>query len=333
MLGRSMVRIPRQRNNTKPAGNTPNVRQEQGDPEHPTQGPHKGHGAGQVPFPHSVGSGGSSLTHTAPCSSGAVAGLAALCKSEPGHVLGSRGKVFGTLFCPGHISPSQEQNSSLAELRQSHHAAATTQTQPEGLRAPCAGQDPPQSAWPSPSHSLRPPDAVVSPHSLRAQDQAGVRELKPEISGTERTRSKSQGLMWLACTPTRPPKSTPNGSSPVEAPRSPRAAAVTQEVRPDVARLGVYPEDALEAGSEGRHRGPVPVQEVIVVLQPVGQHVVGDHAPAPFPHLQHSDLRWYHHSQRVPFVAFTQPGSSGHMRNKPASLPCSQGHEGPVTLP
>lgn len=162
---------------------------------------------------------------------------------------------------------------------------------------------------------------------------AGVREPKPEISGTERTRSKSQGLMWLACTPTCPPKATPNGSSPVEAPRSPRAATVTQEMRPDVARLGVYPEDALEAGSEGWHRGPVPVQEVIVVLQPVRQHVVGDHAPAPFPHLQHSDLCWYHHSQRVTFAAFTQPGSSGHMRNKPASLPCSQGREGPVTLP
>lgn len=32
------------------------------------------------------------------------------------------------------------------------------------------------------------------------------------------------------------------------------------------------------------------MQEVIVVLQPVRQHIVRNHAPAPFPHLQHTKL-------------------------------------------
>lgn len=35
------------------------------------------------------------------------------------------------------------------------------------------------------------------------------------------------------------------------------------------------------------------MQEVIVVLQPVRQHVVRNHAPAPFPHLQHTKLCWW----------------------------------------
>lgn len=54
---------------------------------------------------------------------------------------------------------------------------------------------------------------------------------------------------------------------------------------PDVASLCVYSEDALEAGPEGRHGWPVSVQQVVVVLQPVGQHVVGNDSPPALPHL------------------------------------------------
>ena len=41
------------------------------------------------------------------------------------------------------------------------------------------------------------------------------------------------------------------------------------------------------------------MQEVIVVLQPVGQHVVRDHAPAPFPHLQHAKPCWWPPERRA----------------------------------
>jgi len=52
------------------------------------------------------------------------------------------------------------------------------------------------------------------------------------------------------------------------------------------------------------------VQEVIVVLQPVGQDVVGDHAPAPFPHLQWPSCAGGPQSaEPAPRLAFTHPGS------------------------
>lgn len=44
-------------------------------------------------------------------------------------------------------------------------------------------------------------------------------------------------------------------------------------------------EDALETGAEGRHRRPVAVEKEVVVLQPVGQHVVRYDPPPPLPHL------------------------------------------------
>lgn len=59
---------------------------------------------------------------------------------------------------------------------------------------------------------------------------------------------------------------------------------------PDVASLCVDAEDAPEAGPEGGHRGPVAVQQVVVVLQPVGEHVVWDDPPAALPDLQQSAL-------------------------------------------
>lgn len=145
MLGRSMVRIPKQRNNTKPAGKTPNVRREQGDPERPARGPHEGHGAGPDP-PHAQGVLGAppSQTLRPVCAGGSRAWLRSARQNlDPSW--GSWGKVFGTLSCPGGVSPSQEQGSLLAELRQSRHAAAAAQTQPKGLGplSPRAGRAPP----------------------------------------------------------------------------------------------------------------------------------------------------------------------------------------------
>lgn len=60
---------------------------------------------------------------------------------------------------------------------------------------------------------------------------------------------------------------------------------VTQQVCPDVPRLCVDSEDALEAGAEGRHGRPVAVEKEVVVLQPVGQHVVRYDPPPALPHL------------------------------------------------
>lgn len=54
---------------------------------------------------------------------------------------------------------------------------------------------------------------------------------------------------------------------------------------PDVPGLRVDPEDALEAGAERRHGRPVTVKQEVVVLQPVGEHVVRDDAPPALPHL------------------------------------------------
>lgn len=163
MLGRSMVRIPKQRNNTKPAGKTPNVRREQGDPERPARGPHEGHRAGPDP-PHAQGVLGvpPSQTLRPVCAGGSRAWLRSARQNlDPSW--GSWGKVFGTLSCPGGVSPSQEQGSSLAELRQSRHAAAAAQTQPKGL-GPLSPR-----CRPGPSRSRRPPDAVVGPRWARTK--------------------------------------------------------------------------------------------------------------------------------------------------------------------
>ena len=61
---------------------------------------------------------------------------------------------------------------------------------------------------------------------------------------------------------------------------------LTKQVGPDVAGLRVDAEDAPEAGPEGGHGRPVAVQQVVVVLQPVGEHVVGDDPPATLPDLE-----------------------------------------------
>lgn len=69
---------------------------------------------------------------------------------------------------------------------------------------------------------------------------------------------------------------------------SPRS--LTEQMGPDVASLGVDAEDAPEAGPKGGHGGPVAVQQVVVVLQPVREHVIRDDPPAALPDLQESAL-------------------------------------------
>lgn len=54
---------------------------------------------------------------------------------------------------------------------------------------------------------------------------------------------------------------------------------------PDVASLCVYSEDALEASPEGRHGWSVSMQQVVIVLQPVRQNIVGNDSPSALPHL------------------------------------------------
>lgn len=67
---------------------------------------------------------------------------------------------------------------------------------------------------------------------------------------------------------------------------------LTQQVCPDVSSLSVNSEDASEAGPERGHRGPVSVQEVIVILQPFGQDVERDDSPAPLPNLKSRRRTW-----------------------------------------
>lgn len=54
---------------------------------------------------------------------------------------------------------------------------------------------------------------------------------------------------------------------------------------PDVSRLRVDSEDALEAGAERRHGRSVAVEQEVVVLQPIGEHVVRYDTPPALPHL------------------------------------------------
>lgn len=61
---------------------------------------------------------------------------------------------------------------------------------------------------------------------------------------------------------------------------------------PDVASLCVYSEDALEAGPEGRHGWSVAMQQVVIVLQPVRQNIVGNHSPSALPHLGDTRVQW-----------------------------------------
>lgn len=64
-----------------------------------------------------------------------------------------------------------------------------------------------------------------------------------------------------------------------------KQAESTQEMCPDVASLCVYSEDALETSPEGRHGWSVSMQQVVIVLQPVRQNVVGNDSPPALPHL------------------------------------------------
>ena len=60
---------------------------------------------------------------------------------------------------------------------------------------------------------------------------------------------------------------------------------LTKQMCPDVSCLSVDPEDALEAGSEGRHGGAVAMQQEVVVLQPIRKNIMGDDTPPALPYL------------------------------------------------
>lgn len=59
----------------------------------------------------------------------------------------------------------------------------------------------------------------------------------------------------------------------------------TQQMCPNVSRLCVDSEDAFEAGTERRHGWPVAMKQEVVVLQPIGEHVVRYDPPPALPHL------------------------------------------------
>ncbi|GCB85718.1 hypothetical protein scyTo_0026425 [Scyliorhinus torazame] len=61
--------------------------------------------------------------------------------------------------------------------------------------------------------------------------------------------------------------------------------ALTDQMCPDVAGLGVKPEDAAETSSEGRHRRPVSMQQKVIILQPIREHIVRYNTPPSLPNL------------------------------------------------
>ena len=56
-------------------------------------------------------------------------------------------------------------------------------------------------------------------------------------------------------------------------------------MRPDVARLGVYAKDGLEAGLDGWQWRSVTLEQEVVVPQPIGQSVMRHRFPAALPHI------------------------------------------------
>lgn len=72
------------------------------------------------------------------------------------------------------------------------------------------------------------------------------------------------------------------------------SVSVTQQMCPDVSRLRVDSKDAPEAGAKGRHRRPVPVEKEVVVLQPVGEHIMRYDPPPSLPHLVGRSRRQNH---------------------------------------
>jgi len=70
-------------------------------------------------------------------------------------------------------------------------------------------------------------------------------------------------------------------------------------VSPDVSSLGVNSEDAAETGPEGGHRRSMSMQEVIIVLQPVWQHVKGNDSPAPLPNLKNKSTVTYTRTELI----------------------------------
>lgn len=70
-----------------------------------------------------------------------------------------------------------------------------------------------------------------------------------------------------------------------------RAPWLTKQMCPDVACLRVEAEDASETSTEGGHGRPVPMEEEVIVLQPVRQHIIRHDTPAALPDLQREKRR------------------------------------------
>lgn len=99
---------------------------------------------------------------------------------------------------------------------------------------------------------------------------------------------------------------------------------------PDVPGLGVDSEDAPEAGAERRHWWPVAVKQEVVVLQPVGEHVVGDDTPPALPHLVSEETKrvalkdkcFYFTEISTDVLVVVSPGANV---NKPVTDPSDHG--------
>ncbi len=60
---------------------------------------------------------------------------------------------------------------------------------------------------------------------------------------------------------------------------------------PNVACFCMDSEDALETSSEGGHGRPVPMQQVIIILQPIREDIMWNDTPSALPHLRHQMKR------------------------------------------
>ena len=66
----------------------------------------------------------------------------------------------------------------------------------------------------------------------------------------------------------------------------------TYKVCPYVSSLRMQAEDATKASTERWHGGPVSVQQEIIVLQPVWEHVMRNNPPPALPNLHTHTTKW-----------------------------------------
>lgn len=60
---------------------------------------------------------------------------------------------------------------------------------------------------------------------------------------------------------------------------------------PNVSGFCMDSEDALETSSEGWHGRPVPMQQEIIILQPIREDIMWNDTPSALPHLRHQMKR------------------------------------------